>query len=67
MVLFGFSREEEDDFLAFSVSKKVSLAPLSHHLKLVGEGSLACHHHGLSVQLTSHMPQSYNLQLQRKS
>jgi hypothetical protein len=38
MVLFGFSREEEDDFLAFSVGKKVFLAPLSHLLKLVGKG-----------------------------
>jgi hypothetical protein len=65
---FCFSREE-DDFLAFGLSKRYSLAPLSHHLKLVAEGKPSMPPSWIKVSDFTHIPYaiSYNSQLQRKS
>jgi hypothetical protein len=60
---FCFSREE-DDFLAFSLSKRYSWHHFSHHLKLVAEGKPSMPPSWVKrpTSLTSHMPQvtTYN-------
>jgi hypothetical protein len=64
---FCFSRE--DDFLAFSLSKRYAWHHFLTTSNLLGKVSLACHHHGSSVPNFTHIPNvtSYNLELQRKS